>query len=98
LLLGRRIDPADVPEKASALLDEFAKADAETAQRFRPWLERTLQLDDKGFGTAQDAHDAFGGVADVVASGAAAKPADGKDTKPAKDSKKVEAAEKKAAA
>lgn len=97
LLLGRRIDPADYPSKMPALLDEFAKTDADTAKRFRPWLERALQIGD-GFASAQEATDAFNGVADVVAPSTSAKSAPVTDAKAAKDSKKEAAADKKAAA
>jgi len=100
LLLGRRIDPADYPSKMTALVDEFAKSDADTAKRFRPWLERALQITN-GFATATEATEAFNGVADVVAPAAVttAAPAVAKAAdKTAKESKKDVAADKKPAA
>jgi len=62
LLLGRRLDPAHYPGNIGTLLEEFTHADASAAARLRPWLERALQLGDKPFATAQEAHTAFGSV------------------------------------
>ena len=59
LLLGRRLEAADYPQHTAVLLDEFARNDAAAAARFRPWLERALQLGSNPFGSAQEALEAF---------------------------------------
>ncbi|HKW02105.1 MAG TPA: PEGA domain-containing protein [Vicinamibacterales bacterium] len=59
LLLGRRLEAADYPQHTTVLLDEFARNDAAAAARFRPWLERALQLGANPFSTAQEAQEAF---------------------------------------
>lgn len=59
LLLGRRLDPAHFPANISTLLDEFTQADAASAARLRPWLERALQVGSQPFASAQEAHAAF---------------------------------------
>jgi serine/threonine-protein kinase len=68
LLLGRRLEPADYPEQVPALLDEFTKSagSAIVSTKLRGWLERALQISDRPFAKARDAHDAFGDLPDDV--------------------------------
>jgi serine/threonine-protein kinase len=68
LLLGRKLDPADYPDQAPALLDEFTKSSgsAIVSGKLRGWLERALQIGDRPFGKARDAHEAFGDLPDDV--------------------------------
>jgi hypothetical protein len=61
LLLGRRLDPGDYPDKISGLLDEFV-IHAESpmlAAKLRTWLERAMQLSQRAFTTAADAEAAL---------------------------------------
>ncbi len=46
LLLGRRLDAADYPEKIPALLDEFSRTAGSPmlAAKLRSWLERAMQI------------------------------------------------------
>jgi hypothetical protein len=82
LLLGRRLDPAEFPASVPSILDEFTHADAVAAARFRPWLERALQVGERPFASAQEAYDAFMKLPeDTVATPAAAPRA--KDAAPA---------------
>ena len=68
LLLGRKLEPADYPDQAPALLDEFTKGSgsAIVSGKLRGWLERALQISDRPFAKARDAHDAFGDLPDEV--------------------------------
>jgi serine/threonine-protein kinase len=68
LLLGRKLEPADYPEQVPALLDEFTKSSgsAIVSGKLRGWLERALQIADRPFTKARDAHDAFGDLPDDV--------------------------------
>jgi len=59
LLIGRRLEAADYPQHAPALLDEFTRADGDTSARFRPWLERAFQIGTQPFTCTQDALAAF---------------------------------------
>ena len=74
LLVGRRIDPAEFPEKVPAMLNEFTQADAAAAARFRPWLEQALQVGDKPFASAQEAHEAFSKIPEEIHAAPAAPP------------------------
>lgn len=68
LLLGRKLEPADYPDQVPALLDEFTKGagSAIVSGKLRGWLERALQISDRPFAKARDAHDAFGDLPDEV--------------------------------
>lgn len=68
LLLGRKLEPADYPDQVPALLDEFTKGSgsAIVSGKLRGWLERALQISDRPFAKARDAHDAFGDLPDDV--------------------------------
>jgi serine/threonine-protein kinase len=68
LLLGRRLEPADYPDQVPSLLDEFTKGSGSTivASKLRAWLERALQIGDRPFARARDAHDAFGDLPDDI--------------------------------
>jgi hypothetical protein len=68
LLLGRKLEPADYPDQVPALLDEFTKSSgsAIVSGKLRGWLERALQIADRPFTKARDAHDAFGDLPDDV--------------------------------
>jgi hypothetical protein len=68
LLLGRKLEPADYPDQVPALLDEFTKSSgsAIVSGKMRGWLERALQIADRPFAKARDAHDAFGDLPDDV--------------------------------
>jgi len=62
VLLGRRVTPEDYASRMGALLDEFAdtagKRSPSLVPPLREWLERALQLGDRGFASALDAaHD-----------------------------------------
>ena len=59
LALGRRLQPAEYPSRIRATLDEFTRADAATAAKLRPWLERALQVGPRGFGNAKEANEAY---------------------------------------
>jgi hypothetical protein len=59
LLLGRRLDPAHFPTNIGTLLDEFTHADAASSAKLRPWLERALQVNERAFASAEEAHAAF---------------------------------------
>jgi len=62
LVVGRRIDPADYPEKLGPLLDELTARDGYgslAALRLRWWLEHALQLDGRAFSSASEAQDAL---------------------------------------
>ncbi len=69
LLLGRRLEPADYPGNVNALLDEFTKADpagSSAQSRLRFWLERTLQIGSRPFGSAQEANEALSELPETV--------------------------------
>lgn len=73
LLLGRRLDPADYPEKIDQLLIE-----ASASLRLRSWLERALQVGPRPFvevGAAIDALNELPDAADALAAPGAASPA-----------------------
>ena len=68
LLLGRKLEASDYPDRTPALLDEFTKSagSAIVSGKLRSWLERALQISDRPFARARDAHDAFGDLPDEV--------------------------------
>lgn len=62
LVVGRKIDPSDYPDKLGALLDELTPRDGYgslAALRLRWWLEHALQLDGRTFSSASEAQDAL---------------------------------------
>jgi hypothetical protein len=63
VLLGRRITPAEYPQHADALLDEFARTSGRRSPALIPalrcWLERALRLDGDVFESAMEAQDAI---------------------------------------
>ena len=59
LVLGRRVPAINFFAQAPALLDECVTMAPETAAKFRPWLERALQLGERPFECAQDAEAAL---------------------------------------
>ena len=61
LLLGRRVDPADYPDKGASLLAESAwgHRGSSLSTTLLGWLERALQLSSRTFESAQEAHDAL---------------------------------------
>jgi hypothetical protein len=62
LVLGRALDPGDYPARIPTLLREFAASNegrSSAALRLRRWLERTLQLGGRPFGSVYEAHDAL---------------------------------------
>jgi hypothetical protein len=62
LVVGRKIDPGDYPDKLGALLDELTPRDGYgslAALRLRWWLEHALQLDGRTFSSASEAQDAL---------------------------------------
>ena len=62
LLLGRRLDPADFPERAGGWLDEVSQSDRRTAghvHQLRDWFERALQLDGRPFQSVLQAHESL---------------------------------------
>ena len=66
LLLGRRLNPADYPDKISGLLDEFVihAGSPMLAAKLRTWLERAMQLSQRAFATAADAEAALAELPD----------------------------------
>jgi PEGA domain-containing protein len=67
LVLGRRIDPAEYPDKISSLLDDFPRMTgrgASSSPPLRLWLEQALQLRTGAFGSAEDAYVALAGLPD----------------------------------
>ena len=62
LLLGRRINPVEYPEKGVGLLDEFiwvGPRGSSAPRGLRSWLERALQLGDRPFESADEAQAAL---------------------------------------
>ena len=61
LLLGRRLNPGDYPDKIAGLLDEFVihAGSPMLAAKLRTWLERAMQLSQRAFATAADAEAAL---------------------------------------
>jgi hypothetical protein len=55
LLLGRRLETADIRARVPVLLDEFASTAPTAAKWLRPWFERALQVAERPFETAEDA-------------------------------------------
>ncbi len=68
LLLGRPLGAADYPDQVPALLDEFTQGcgSAIVCGKLRSWLERALQIGDRPFASAREAHDAFGDLPDDI--------------------------------
>ena len=66
LLLGRRLNASDYPEKVPALLDEFCRSAGSPmlAAKLRMWLERAMQISPRSFASARDAQAAFGDLPD----------------------------------
>lgn len=66
LLLGRKLDTADYPDRVPALLDEFSRTAGSPmlAAKLRSWLERAMQLSPRSFASAKDAQAAFGDLPD----------------------------------
>lgn len=67
LLLGRRIDPADYPEKGAGLIDECAWTGfrgSPVPARLLVWLERALQLSGRSFDSALEAEEALSDLPD----------------------------------
>ena len=67
LLLGRRLDPADYPDRADEWL-ELAAAGASglrAAPRLRAWLECALQVGKNNFESALEAHEVLEEVLDI---------------------------------
>ncbi len=66
LLLGRRLNPSDYPDKVPALLDEFSRGAGSPmlAAKLRSWLERAMQLAPRSFASAREAQAAFGDLPD----------------------------------
>ena len=66
LLLGRRLDAADYPEKIPAHLDEFTRTAGSPmlAAKLRSWLERAMQISPRSFASAKEAQAAFGDLPD----------------------------------
>jgi hypothetical protein len=62
LLLGRRLEPSDYPDRIPGLLDEFARIAGSpvVAAKMRVWLERALQLSPRAFASTEDAQAAMG--------------------------------------
>ena len=72
LLLGRRLNASDYPDKVPALLDEFSRSGSPIlAAKLRSWLERAMQISPRSFASAKEAVAAFADLpddADVQAS------------------------------
>ena len=66
LLLGRRLNPSDYPDKVPALLDEFSRGAGSPvlAAKLRSWLERAMQISPRSFASAREAQAAFGELPD----------------------------------
>jgi hypothetical protein len=65
LLLGRRLNASDYPDKVPALLDEFSRTGSPMlAAKLRSWLERAMQISPRSFASAKDAVAAFGDLPD----------------------------------
>ena len=67
LMLGRRIDPADYPEKGPSLIDECAWAGfrgSAVPAGLMVWLERALQLNGRSFESAMEAEEALSDLPD----------------------------------
>jgi len=65
LLLGRRLNASDYPEKVPALLDEFSRSGSPMlAAKLRSWLERAMQISPRSFASAKEAVAAFGDLPD----------------------------------
>ncbi len=62
-LLGRRMTPAEYPQRVEGLFDEFVRSAGPRSPALvaalRSWLERALQVKGEVFGSAMDAHDAL---------------------------------------
>jgi hypothetical protein len=61
ILLGRRLDSSDYPDRIERLLDETGRSAGHGAAlpRLRGWLARAFQLEGDPFESALDAHDAL---------------------------------------
>ena len=59
MLMGRRLTPQDLKDRLPDLLDQWSDAVARAglaSDRLRLWLERALQIGDRGYGTAVEAY------------------------------------------
>ena len=68
LLIGRKLNPADYPEKVPALLDEFARTanSPMLAGKLRTWLERAMQISPRSFASAREAQASLGDLPDDI--------------------------------
>jgi hypothetical protein len=68
LLIGRKLNPAEYPEKVPALLDEFARTanSPMLAGKLRTWLERAMQISPRSFASAREAQAALGDLPDDI--------------------------------
>jgi hypothetical protein len=67
LMLGRRIGPAEYPNRIDDFLDQVADADPTSKHLHTPlrrWLERALQMNGPGFEGARDAQEALSELQD----------------------------------
>jgi hypothetical protein len=68
LMLGRRISPAEYPNRIDDFLDQVADAAEPHSKHrlpaLRRWLERALQMNGPGFEGARDAHEALSELQD----------------------------------
>ena len=65
LILGRRVDVRDYPDKVATLLDEFPRVPgrgSSSSPPLRMWLEQALQLGARTFGSAEAAYAALAGL------------------------------------
>jgi len=90
LLLGRRLDPADYPDRIEELLELAAAGTAgfRAAPRLRGWLECALEVGGRQFESAVDAHDALEEVLELHrprVAGALAEPVLALDSDPAQE-------------
>jgi hypothetical protein len=71
LMVGRRLGPDEYPDKTRELLDELTRKNQvhnpTKFQLLRQWLERALQVSERPFASAQEAHAALADLQDPVA-------------------------------
>ena len=60
LLAGRQIDPADVPARAGAIIEECFRTETSAPSWLRSWIERALQIGGQPFANAVDAQTELG--------------------------------------
>jgi len=70
LMLGRRVGPGEYPRRIDDLLDQIAETtDSRSPHLFAPlrqWLERALQMNERGFECAEEAQQALSDLPDDV--------------------------------